>query len=93
MTARFQVTYCSQCGGQFGPGDSGFSHCSDHAPASDFNDTTRTFHRTMESAFGPGERGPISDTEPMHPADNLVITVSGLGFAALLVMAVTGVLQ
>lgn len=28
---RFAQTYCSQCGGEFGPGDSGFSHCSDHA--------------------------------------------------------------
>lgn len=29
---RFQETFCSQCGGAFGPGDSGFSHCVDHAP-------------------------------------------------------------
>lgn len=28
---RFEKTYCSQCGGKFGPGDAGFSHCSDHA--------------------------------------------------------------
>ena len=27
---RFQVTYCSQCGEQFGPGNSVYSHCSDH---------------------------------------------------------------
>lgn len=27
---RFAHTYCSQCGGEFGPGDEGFSHCSDH---------------------------------------------------------------
>jgi hypothetical protein len=26
----FAKTYCSQCGGEFGPGESGFSHCSDH---------------------------------------------------------------
>lgn len=31
--ARFQETFCSQCGHGFGPGDSGFSHCSDHTPA------------------------------------------------------------
>lgn len=30
--ARFPKTYCSQCGGEFGPGNAGFSHCSDHAP-------------------------------------------------------------
>jgi hypothetical protein len=29
---RFPQTSCSQCGGEFGPGDSGFSHCSDHRP-------------------------------------------------------------
>lgn len=30
VTPRFARTYCSQCGGEFGPGNSGFSHCSDH---------------------------------------------------------------
>jgi len=31
---RFQMTYCSQCGCECGPGDSGFSDCRDHcAPA------------------------------------------------------------
>lgn len=29
---RFTHTYCSQCGGDFGPGDAGFSHCGDHKP-------------------------------------------------------------
>ena len=29
-TPRFPVTYCSQCGGAFGPGDHGYSHCSGH---------------------------------------------------------------
>ncbi len=27
---RFKITYCSQCGGEFGPGDGGYSQCSDH---------------------------------------------------------------
>ena len=27
---RFEKTFCSQCGGEFGPGDSGYSHCQDH---------------------------------------------------------------
>lgn len=30
---RFENTYCSQCGGEFGPGDSGYSHCADHRKA------------------------------------------------------------
>jgi hypothetical protein len=27
---KFDKTYCSQCGGEFGPGDSGYSHCDQH---------------------------------------------------------------
>ncbi|MEE9159967.1 MAG: hypothetical protein V3U60_16480 [Gammaproteobacteria bacterium] len=30
--AKFEQTSCSQCGGEFGPGDSGYSHCQDHGP-------------------------------------------------------------
>jgi hypothetical protein len=30
---KFQRTYCSQCGAEFGPGDHGYSHCEDHAPS------------------------------------------------------------
>lgn len=29
---RFEKTYCSQCGGTFGPGEQGYSHCEDHPP-------------------------------------------------------------
>lgn len=28
--ARFQTVSCSQCGEEFGPRDSGYSHCEDH---------------------------------------------------------------
>jgi len=28
---RFNETFCSNCGGGFGPGDHGFSHCESHA--------------------------------------------------------------
>ncbi len=27
---RFEKTHCSSCGGEFGPGDSGYSHCDQH---------------------------------------------------------------
>ena len=27
---KFSKTFCSQCGGEFGPRNSGFSHCADH---------------------------------------------------------------
>lgn len=30
---KFDITYCSNCGREFGPGNSGFSHCKDHTPA------------------------------------------------------------
>lgn len=30
MSPRFANTSCSQCGGTFGPGNAGFSHCQDH---------------------------------------------------------------
>lgn len=30
-TSRYPETWCSQCGRGFGPGDSGYSHCTDHA--------------------------------------------------------------
>ena len=29
-TAKLDQTFCSQCGATFGPGDSGYSRCSDH---------------------------------------------------------------
>lgn len=31
-TPKFSETFCSQCGGKFGPGDKGYSHCEDHLP-------------------------------------------------------------
>lgn len=30
---KFKEVFCSNCGGAFGPGDHGFSHCEDHALA------------------------------------------------------------
>lgn len=30
---KFDKTYCSQCGREFGPGDHGYSHCIDHRHA------------------------------------------------------------
>lgn len=29
---RFEKTYCSMCGNDFGPASAGYSHCSDHDP-------------------------------------------------------------
>lgn len=34
MPPRFTETYCSQCGQTFGPGNHGYSHCSEHKNAS-----------------------------------------------------------
>lgn len=33
--AKFDKTFCSQCGREFGPGDHGFSHCDSHVLAHD----------------------------------------------------------
>lgn len=33
VKGRFPNVSCSQCGGEFGPGDHGFSHCSNHKNA------------------------------------------------------------
>jgi hypothetical protein len=41
---KFQNTFCSQCGEEFGPGDHGYSHCSNHRLPSS---TTTTFEREL----------------------------------------------
>ena len=38
---KFKVTYCSQCGGEFGPGNHGYSHCTDHKAQSAWRDQQR----------------------------------------------------
>ena len=35
---KFKVTHCSSCGGEFGPGDHGFSHCESHAGMRNYDD-------------------------------------------------------
>jgi hypothetical protein len=37
-TAKFQETFCSQCGNKFGPGDAGYSHCIDHVDRAKLED-------------------------------------------------------
>ena len=46
--ARFDKTYCSQCGGEFGPGDSGYSHCDQHKGAASADDLSPTVKRVMK---------------------------------------------
>lgn len=48
---RFPETFCSHCGGAFGPGNSGFSHCEDHAGLRDLDaddDEPRVPHTPRE---------------------------------------------
>jgi hypothetical protein len=33
LVRRFAMTYCSQCGNELGPGNSGVSHCDEHVPS------------------------------------------------------------
>lgn len=37
---KFNETFCSQCGGSFGPGDAGFSHCDQHLEVQDRDSPT-----------------------------------------------------
>ena len=47
----------------------------------------RKFHRTMEEAFGPGNRGHIhTKADPLHPHDKIVLI--GSAIAALFIIAV-----
>lgn len=52
---KFKQTFCSQCGGAFGPGDAGFSHCDQHASLQDLQDiispTVEKVMRQFESAL------------------------------------------
>lgn len=57
---RFAQTYCSQCGGEFGPGNSGFSDCSEHQHLSTFTDSQEI------ATLGPG-----SERRPRVPGDNV----------------------
>jgi hypothetical protein len=48
MMARFDKTYCSQCGGWFGSGDSGFSHCDQHAGMINWDEISPAVRTSME---------------------------------------------
>lgn len=45
---KFQETFCSQCGGTFGPGDSGFSHCDQHEHLQNLDDLSPTVRKVMQ---------------------------------------------
>lgn len=47
---RFQQTHCSQCGLSQGPGDSGYSHCSDHAEDLSKHFSARQVDELIEAA-------------------------------------------
>lgn len=44
---QFNKTYCSQCGGEFGPGNSGFSHCDQHVEKIRFDNVSPTIKSVM----------------------------------------------
>ena len=55
--------------------------------------TTKRFPRSLEEAFGPYQRGPISEPHPpMHSADKAVIAVCGAALAALIIAMLVGAL-
>jgi hypothetical protein len=58
------------------------------------NHTTRTFPRTLESAFGPYQRhGLVEQQDPMPKADKLVVIASAIGLLVVGILAITGVIQ
>lgn len=49
---KFEKTYCSQCAGEFGPGNDGYSHCEDHRRASmSVQHTPGPWFTTKDSAY------------------------------------------
>jgi len=53
------------------------------------NNTTRSFPRTLESAFGPYERGGLYvEPDPLHPHDRIVLRACAVAIVALLVALV-----
>lgn len=61
---RFPSVSCSQCGHDFGPGDSGFSSCHEHQrrPAELARKTDAAIQRTGEIAKDMGVRMPTAHT-------------------------------
>lgn len=59
--AKFPKTYCSQCGSEFGPGDSGYSHCDQH-PCQHCNGTGRIPRVGLGHLIGEDH----SATDPCH---------------------------
>lgn len=47
---RFQNTFCSQCGQEFGPGEHGFSHCENHRGGQRWGDPDRRLIAAREQA-------------------------------------------
>jgi hypothetical protein len=55
--------------------------------------TTKKFPRTLEEAFGPYARGPISEPyTPMDFADKVITGVAGVILFGLLLAILTGVI-
>lgn len=65
---KFPETFCSQCGGAFGPGDHGYSHCRDHRVATITPDAARSCGPAREGADSGGSLGrPAVRVHPDHP--------------------------
>lgn len=53
------------------------------------NNTTRSYPRTMEQAFGPGHRGGLYvEHEPMHKSDRIVVRASAAVFVIFLAILI-----
>ncbi len=45
---KFDDTFCSQCGGSFGPGDSSYSHCDQHQGLTNLDDLSPSVRKVMK---------------------------------------------
>jgi hypothetical protein len=58
------------------------------------NTTTRKYPRTLEQAFGPYARGPISEQyDPMPRADKIAVWTGAIGLVLVVALMVVGVIQ
>lgn len=78
---RFAETFCSQCGNNLGPGDSGVSHCDQHEPKSKVHgDVCEALYQALEYFE---DREDVVDGSYGEPAPNLEMSLAQLCRAAL----------
>lgn len=73
----FEKTYCSQCGGEFGQGYTGYSHCSDHRTP-EARATMQSRHRESQLWHGVLRLKDKIATDKARDTERLLATISAL---------------